>query len=143
MQTTTCSAREKPRILCIDDDPVLTDALMRRLEDWGFEPSAANYGTQGITSAVAATPDLIITDLRMPQGAGDYVVERLHENAATREIPIIVLTGCRDADLEMRLRGLGITAFFRKPVACELLQAAIREALGGTLPSPCPSTACV
>lgn len=134
--------RERRRILCIDDDPVLTDALVRRLDDWGYEPSAANYGMQGISSAVDATPDLIITDLRMPQGAGDYVVERLHENAATREIPVIVLTGCRDADLEMRLRGLGIAAFFRKPVACESLQAAICEALGGTASSPSPSPAC-
>ena len=58
---------------------------------------------------------MIITDLRMPQGEGEYVLECLKRIADTAHIPVIVLTGERGEDLPGRLSSLGAAGFLRKP----------------------------
>ena len=106
------------------------------MRDWGFDVDAANYGMQGFTRAATERPDVIVTDLRMPQGTGDYVVQRLRDDHRTCDIPVIVLTGCRDADLEMQMRGLNVRAFFTKPASLEALRSAICNVLPGDLAIP-------
>jgi two-component system, OmpR family, response regulator RpaA len=82
----------------------------------------ATYGTCGYWETLVRLPDVIITDLRMPQGSGDYVVECLKRNPATRDIPILVLTGRRDPELQRYLYGLGIVKYFLKPLTFEDLR---------------------
>ena len=69
----------------------------------------------GYWLAVTEKPDVIITDLRMPQGEGEYVVECLKRNSDTSHIPIIVLTGIHEPGLEQRLLELGVEHTFSKP----------------------------
>lgn len=87
---------KKPVVLCIDDDPDICQCLQIQLEHLGLEVQTAHFGTHGYWDALVRRPDVIITDLRMPQGSGDYVIELLKRNPKTRNIPIIVLTGRRD-----------------------------------------------
>jgi len=77
--------------------------------------------------AMTNRPDLSVTDMRMPQGAGDYVVDCLRNNSDTRDIPVIVLTGQRDPKLESAMRKLGVEEYFTKPVQFDRLRNAMQE----------------
>ncbi len=104
-------------VLCIDDDPAIATALLLRLRPFQVNVTTAYFGEQGIWRAVTDRPDVIITDLRMPQGQGGYVVECLKGRADTRDIPIIVLTGCRDLASAKCMQALGVEDYLRKPLA--------------------------
>ena len=89
--------------------------MQMQLSEYRVEVLAAQYGTHGYWEALVHRPDVIITDLRMPQGSGDYVVECLKRNQATRDIPVIVLSGRDDPALVRYLMALGVVRYFVKP----------------------------
>src|SRR5215813_6921962 len=113
--------KKKPVVLCIDDDPGICQSLQNQLKRLGLDVQIALFGTHGYWDALVRRPDVIITDLRMPQGSGDCVIECLKRNPKTRNIPIIVLTGRRDPELKHYLTGMGIARFFCKPLAFQEL----------------------
>ncbi len=104
-----------PKVLCIDDDPAVSEFMQAHLSDYRVELLSARYGTHGYWEALMHRPDVIITDLRMPQGSGDYVVECLKRNLTTRDIPVIVLSGRDDPALQRYLAVLGVVRYFVKP----------------------------
>jgi response regulator RpfG family c-di-GMP phosphodiesterase len=114
-----------PTILCIDDDPQIPEAIGLRLNQYEVNLLSACHGMHGFWLAMTNRPRLIITDVNMPQGAGDYVVDCLRHNCDTRDIPIIVLTGQRDPQLENRLRHSGTDEYLVKPVHFDRLREAI------------------
>lgn len=116
-----------PRILCIDDDPAICRSLQIQLQNYAAEVFTASFGSHGYWEALVHRPDVIITDLRMPQGSGDYVIECLNRNRVTRDIPVIVLTGRRDQTLQRYLRGLGIAQYLVKPVSFDELRSELQR----------------
>ena len=116
-----------PVLLCIDDDPQICEAIRIRLRDYEVEVLCATYGMHGFWLAMTERPDLVITDMRMPQGRGDYVVECLRKNAETRNIPVIVLTGLRGTDVGQTIHKLSVDAIFTKPVKFDELRPAIEK----------------
>ncbi len=111
--------------MCIDDDPAIAIALSLRLRAYNVRVTTAYFGSHGIWQAVTERPDVIITDLRMPQGQGADVIECLKGRADTSEIPVIVLTGCRDRENATRMRELGVDHYFYKPIPFEVLLDAL------------------
>lgn len=116
-----------PVILCIDDDPEISRTIELRLRDYDAVLLSAYHGMQGFWLAMTEQPDLIITDVKMPQGTGDYVVECLKRNSETRHIPVLVLSGSREAGLKQHMLSLGVEDFFAKPCAAEELLVAMRR----------------
>ena len=110
------SSSTRPIILCIDDDPQIVETISLRLRSYHVEVLSAYHGMHGFWLAMTAHPDLIVTDMRMPQGEGDYVVECLKNNSDTSQIPVIVLTGQKDPKLESRMRALGVQEYCTKPM---------------------------
>lgn len=123
----TADAPVRPKILCIDDDPAVSAALNMRLNRWDVEFHSAFFGTHGIWLAVTEKPDLIITDMRMPNGEGGYVVECLKTRADTRAIPIIVMTGRRDPETERAMLLLGVQSYLHKPIHFDRLLAELKK----------------
>ncbi len=80
------------KILAIDDDPMALELTGAILKTEGYQILSATGGEEGITLAKAELPELIILDLLMPGVDGFAVVEELHNDPATRGIPIVVLT---------------------------------------------------
>ncbi|NOY28962.1 MAG: response regulator [Planctomycetes bacterium] len=124
MQETSWSTSEAtfaekmgPKVLCIDDDPNISEALSRRLHRYDVEVVRAFHGMHGYWLAVTEAPDVIITDLQMPQGAGEHIIECLKKNAETADIPVIVLTGKGDPGLEAKMLRLGAEHFLHKPAS--------------------------
>lgn len=114
-----------PRVLAIDDDPNVLQAIQREFHRYDIDLLQAYHGAHGIWLATTQQPDLIITDLRMPQGRGEYVVDYLKENRMTCGIPIIVLTGLLDDRLERRMWKLGISEYLTKPISLKVLCKAV------------------
>ena len=114
-------------ILCIDDDPDVARAIEIRLRPYKATVLSATYGMQGFYLAMAQQPDLIITDINMPQGNGAYVIDCLKQSFETCEIPIVVLSGRRDDAMKLQLVALGVEACLEKPCRPDELIAAIKK----------------
>lgn len=115
-----CLARhhstQTPHILCVDDDPDFQTTIELRMRKYDVEIEHAFYGMQGIVEAHQSLPDLILMDLAMPHGNGEYLLDVVKRNDATANIPVIVLTGMRNPGLKNRLINSGAEAFLQKPV---------------------------
>ncbi|MBB6097747.1 signal transduction histidine kinase/DNA-binding response OmpR family regulator/CHASE3 domain sensor protein [Deinobacterium chartae] len=79
-------------VLVIDDDPQAVELVAETLAPLGHRVVRTYGGQQGLDQALKEPPDLIVLDLMMPGVSGFEVVERLYEDARTREVPVIILT---------------------------------------------------
>ncbi|MCA9264021.1 MAG: response regulator [Planctomycetales bacterium] len=121
------AATHWPVILCIDDDPEISRSIELRLRPYRVQVLRAFHGMHGFWLAMTEHPDVIITDINMPQGQGDYIVECLKRNAETSDIPVYVLSGRRDESLKKRMRQLGVEDYLTKPCDADALLAAIEQ----------------
>jgi DNA-binding response OmpR family regulator len=130
LQLPTSHAQKcRPTIVCIDDDPDIPAAVALMLSKFDVKVIPAFTGQQGIWEVLSASPDLVITDCKMPQGGGDEVLECLKSLRKTWCVPIVVLTGLRDSRLEGHMRRLGAAGHLRKPVSPAQLLAEIQKLL--------------
>lgn len=81
-----------PKILIIEDDPKLKEALAIKLEKSGFEVISVGDGSPGITEALQDKPDLITLDLLMPEMSGETVLKRLKGSPETKDIPVVIIS---------------------------------------------------
>lgn len=121
------TALQTPRILCVDDDPDLQVSFELRMRSYDVQVDRAYYGMQGITEAIKTCPDLILADLAMPNGNGEYLIECIKCNSATAHIPTIILTGMRNPKLKGRILHAGASAYLHKPIAFDELLSHISK----------------
>ena len=124
-QPASSKQQRRPTIVCIDDDPDIPYAITLMLSKFDVEVVPAFTGQQGIWQALCKSPDLVITDCRMPQGEGKLVLEFLKSFRKTWCVPVIVLTGMRDPQLCCLMRRLGAAGYLLKPVSTAQLLAEI------------------
>lgn len=102
------------KILFIEDEPALQNALSSTFEAEGYMLFSALDGEIGLQTVKREKPDLILLDLILPKISGFEILKKLKENPETKEIPVIVLTnleGSRDIE---RALGLGATTYLVK-----------------------------
>jgi CheY-like chemotaxis protein len=120
-----------PKVLLVDDDEDMLRITQIRLRACGVEVLTASSAMQGLWLAMKEMPQVVITDYRMPEGSGEYLIARLRAVPALKAIPVIVLTGAsggtnRDYALERRFLGeYGVSAFLSKPLKFEALLEAL------------------
>lgn len=78
------------RILLVEDDLAVRQALAELLFVEGYDVTCACDGIAALDSALVSPPDLIITDLQMPRMRGDGLIERLHDEGI--DVPVVVIT---------------------------------------------------
>lgn len=112
------------KILIVDDDPHFITLFSKRLMAHNYEVVSAILGREGIDKVRAEHPDLIILDLKMPEIDGFAVANILRQTPATRDIPIIILTGyCSPEDVAIA-RKIGIADYVEK---CADLSGVIKK----------------
>lgn len=117
---------EQPRILIVDDEPQLTRVLRTGLKSRGYDVRAAADGGAGFNSFMDWQPDLVITDLAMPNVDGLELCRRLR---AVSQVPIIVLSAKGEEKTKVEALDLGADDFVTKPFGMDELLARIRAAL--------------
>ncbi|PSN19350.1 hypothetical protein C7271_07775 [filamentous cyanobacterium CCP5] len=95
----------------------------------------AGGGQEALRLAKTLVPDLILLDLRMPDMAGQEVARRVQAEAATRHIPIVIVTASSQPEEEAELRQL-CSGFIRKPVSRSSLVRTIKPLLAGVATRP-------
>src|SRR5215217_832387 len=120
------------RILVVDDEPAVRDAVDRALRLDGHEVALAHDGRQALDAVAAAPPDAVVLDLLLPQVDGLEVCRRLR--AAGDRTPVLMLTA-RDRVVD-RVAGLdsGADDYLVKPFALAELLARMRALLRRAAP---------
>jgi DNA-binding response OmpR family regulator len=124
------------RILVVDDDPDIVDALTVLLEGEDYEVVTAGDGEEGLRKIREENPDLIILDLLMPKLDGFGVCKTLQDPRWSRwkNIPIIVLTSVREEagqrryELETGVR-MDVDDYVEKPINPEVVLERVRKIL--------------
>ena len=117
------------KILIVDDEPDILQALSMRLEAAGYEVITAENGYKAINAVSTESPDLIICDIAMPGMDGHEVARKIRRSPATAAIPIIFLTARTELE-EMKIAfEQKVDRYITKPVDAELLLMSIMALL--------------
>lgn len=118
----------KKRVLLVDDDPEIIDALRYALNAKGFETLIARDGNQGLAMAEREDPDLVILDMMMPKRSGFLVLEKLRR---THPIPVrvIMITANEGSRHKAYAEMLGVDDYIRKPFGMDRLIDSVQRLL--------------
>lgn len=101
----------RPRVLVVEDDAPLAHLYVTALTMNGLSVLRAGDGLTALRLADEYHPDLVLLDLLLPQVDGWAVLREFQSRASTRDIPVVVVTGCEDASELTHAK-----AVIRKPV---------------------------
>lgn len=124
----------KERILIIDDDEDILDVLELTLAEH-YQVISAHNGKEGLDTAKAKMPDLVITDYMMPVMTGPQFVKELRKDILLSHLPVIMLTGKGDTKDMVTGIEAGVDDYLIKPFEPEALLARIRMILKRTIRS--------
>jgi DNA-binding response OmpR family regulator len=127
---TMSSTRPTGRILVVEDDPAVQKALRRLFESEGYTVEVQADGISAMESFHAASPAVIILDLRLPKLSGGDVCKEIKALAPT--LPIVVLSATSDVSDKVLLLELGADDYVTKPFSPRELLARVRAALRHT-----------
>ena len=116
------------RILLVDDDAEIIEALRLALSAKGYEILIARDGNQGLAMAEREDPDLVILDMMMPKRSGFLVLERLRR---TRPVPmrVIMITANEGSRHKAYAEMLGVDDYIRKPFPMGRLMESVSRLL--------------
>ena len=116
------------KVLVVEDEGSVRDLLSEFLSDEGYDVIVAADGREALELAKQEVPDLILLDLNMPKISGIEVCKKLKQEAKTRSIPVIVITGVPHTEKEAF--EAGADDFVKKPFELKGLAVQVKSALG-------------
>ena len=124
---------EKQQLLLVDDEPGIRESVQAYLEDneeWNVR--TASNAEEGLQAIEAQTPDLIISDIMMPQVNGYEFLAKLKEDPRYRSIPVVFLTARGMTSDRIQGYEAGCDAYLSKPFDPEELEAIVKNLLSKT-----------
>jgi CheY-like chemotaxis protein len=109
------------RILFVDDDPFTLETLSKAVEVFGHHALIAHTGDEGLAVAASQSPDLIFTDMRLPDMDGLQLVGKLKGLPVIAHIPILVLSASPELDAADLAKAAGAVDYLNKPVRLQAL----------------------
>jgi DNA-binding response OmpR family regulator len=122
-------ANKKYTILLVEDEESMVTLIRYNLEQAGYIFSSVKNGKLALEFCNRQKPDLIVSDISMPEMDGYELRESLINNENFRDIPFIFLTAKTQADDKFRGLGLGVNHFLIKPFEPELLLLTVSNIL--------------
>lgn len=120
---------EKRRILIVEDHKLLLQAIQDLLEGEGYEVTVASDGIEALEKMDEQTPDLIVSDIMMPEMDGYTLYETVRANTSWTRIPFIFLTARGERGDIIKGKALGVEDYITKPFDTEELVVAIQARL--------------
>ena len=122
--------QQHAKILIVDDEPQITRVLRTALSTQGYSLRIAADGVEGMEAVHALKPDLVVTDVSMPEMNG---IELCREIRAVSEVPIIVLSVRNQEAVKIEALDAGADDYVTKPFSIQELQARVRAQLRRSL----------
>ncbi len=124
-----------PKVLIVEDDPLIVAAVEKILTlGDAFTLEHVAVPDLALPAAIRLRPDLILLDIRLPGGDGREVLKALKDNAATRAVPVIFLTGLASEGDKVMGLNLGADDYVAKPFGAMELLARIQSVLRRSRP---------
>ncbi len=117
------------QLLLVDDEPGLREAVQAYLEDSGFTVDVASNATEGLELAHQKLPDLVITDIMMPQVDGYQFLKQLREEPQFKTLPVVFLTARGMTSDRIQGYNAGVDAYLAKPFDPDELVAIVTNLL--------------
>lgn len=118
------------RILLVDDDGEIIEAMRFALESRGYSILVARDGNQGLAIAEREDPDLVILDMMMPKRSGFLVLEKLRRTRPSNErVKVIMITANEGSRHKAYAEMLEVDDYIRKPFAMDKLLEAVQRLL--------------
>ena len=118
------------RILLIEDEPNIVEALSFILSRDGFTVHIHQDGSTAMARIGAGRPDMVILDAMLPGRSGFDILRDLRADSATRDLPVMMLTARGQAKDRQMAEDLGVDHFMTKPFANEEVCARVRDLIG-------------
>lgn len=120
----------RKRILLVDDSA--TALLMEKmvLSRGPYELETAANGEEAVEKAISHPPDLILLDIKMPKMDGLEALQRIRDNADTKDVPVIMVTTRGERESVDRAFELGCDDYVTKPISGPALASKIRDLIG-------------
>ena len=115
-----------PRVLVVDDETGILDSLRILLKSEGFHPVMAHGGRAGLAQLEAEAPDVVLTDIRMPEVGGVEVLEAARRTVPG--VPVILMTAQATLQTAMQAVNAGAYYYIQKPFRNDELVAILRRA---------------
>lgn len=119
----------KPKILIVDDDPLMRRIVAQSLDRAAYDISEAESGVAGVQTAIEQPPDLILLDVMMPEMDGFEVIRHLRGHPMTQNVPIILLTALGEMTEKVYGMQLGADDYMTKPFDPRELRARVQTHL--------------
>jgi len=116
-----------PRVLVVDDDPEIVDAVGEALQDDGYLVETATDGATALKRVLEAPPDLIVLDVRMPNLNGWEFCEIVRRQSHTRDVPVLFLTACSEVRDQITAMQVGGSDHLPKPFRLDVLRDKVRS----------------
>ena len=118
------------KILIVDDDPDIVNAIKALLDGKGAKLDTAGDGNAAVTKAESFAPDLIILDAMLPKRSGFLVLEKLKTTKKKGEPPLVIMiTGNEGKRHQMWAQSLGVDDYINKPFRMERLLDSVEKLL--------------
>ena len=128
METSTNIAATPIRVLVVEDEVIFAKAVARRLSRDGYECDVVASLADAETAIKQSTPDLLLLDMRLPDGAGLDFLERLRGEFGLT-VPVIVMTAYGEIEDAVNAMKLSAADYLKKPVDLDELLIAVRKVL--------------
>jgi CheY-like chemotaxis protein len=119
-----------PTILVADDYAGVRQLIKTLLKEDGYQVLEAGDGQRVLELVQQEHPALVILDRLMPGLTGDQVVTELRANPATRELPVVLMTGDSNTDVQGYMFSVRVSAFLHKPFDPSELLKIVKQLLG-------------
>ncbi len=118
-------------ILVVDDSPTVRKLISGKLEKCGHDVFCSNDGVEAMERLQDLRPDLVLLDITMPRMDGYQVCKLIRSNNATKDVPVVMISGKDGFFDKVRGRMAGTSGYITKPFGPETLMKAVESYLNG------------
>lgn len=123
------SMAKNRKILVVDDSPTVRKLISGKLEKCGHEVVCAVDGIDALEKIKELTPDLVLLDITMPRKDGYQVCKEIRTNEATKDVPVVMISGKDGFFDKVRGKMAGTTGYITKPFGPETLMKTVETYL--------------
>lgn len=123
------------KVLIADDEPYISRVLRLVLQQAGYEVTCVNNGKEALDAYEVFRPDILVTDVRMPQMSGKLLVESIRGSNDDRNIPVIVMTSTLESENREWVGEICNVSFIGKPVSPRDLVRIVNNQLANDAPA--------